>query len=128
MARARGLYDAPMWEGFANRRVMLQCCTSCGTYRYPPAPSCAKCLAPSHRWVEIAGTAKIISWAIFHRQYLPSYPTPYNVIAVQLSEGPMMISNLEGPFPRGSWIGCEVQLAWSETADLGMLPRFRLPT
>lgn len=126
MAKARGLYDVPMWAGFAEKRMLLQRCTACGTHRYPPAPSCAKCLEQSHQWVEIAGTAKIVSWAIFHRQYLPDYPTPYNVIAVQLAEGPMMVSNLEGPAPQGSWIGREVELAWSETASLGLLPRFKI--
>jgi uncharacterized OB-fold protein len=115
-----------MWKGFAQRRMLLQCCESCDTFRYPPAASCAKCLAPMHRWVEINGRGRIISWAIFHRKYLPNYPTPYNVIAVQLSEGPIMISNLEGALPEGSWIGREVQLTWSETEGVGLLPRFGL--
>ncbi len=126
MAKPGSLYDAPMWAGFAEKRMLLQRCTACGTHRYPPAPSCAKCLEPSHEWVRIAGTAKIVSWVIFHRQYLPDYPTPYNVIAVQLAEGPMMVSNLEGSTPQGSWIGREVELAWSETAGLGLLPRFKI--
>ena len=126
MAKARGLYDEPMWAGFAQRRMLLQRCTGCGAYRYPPAPSCASCLAPAHEWVEIAGSGKIVSWAIFHRQYLPAYPAPYNVIAVQLAEGPTMVSNLEGPVPQGSWIERDVELAWSEAAELGPLPRFKL--
>lgn len=126
MAKAKGLYDEPMWKGFAEKRMLLQRCTACGTHRYPPAASCAKCLGQGHTWVEIAGTAKIVSWAIFHRQYLPAYPVPYNVIAVELAEGPMMVSNLEGPAPEGSWIGREVVLSWKETADVGMLPRFKL--
>ncbi len=126
MAKGKGIYDEPMWTGFAQRRVLIQRCTACGTYRYPPGPSCANCLAPSHEWVEIAGNAKIVSWAIFHRQYLPAYPVPYNVIAVKLAEGPTMVSNLDGPAPQGSWIGHDVALTWHETADLGPLPRFRL--
>jgi uncharacterized protein len=126
MAQARGLYDAPMREAFANRRMLLQCCRGCGAHRYPPAPVCPKCLQPAHEWLEIAGVGSIVSWAIFHKQYLPAYPVPYNVIVVQLAEGPMMVSNLEGPVPEGSWIGRSVELAWSETATVGMLPRFRL--
>lgn len=126
MAHSKGFYDGPMWEGFARRRMLLQCCDSCGAFRYPPAASCAKCLSPQHQWIEVEGQGKIITWAIFHRQYLPNYPAPYNVIAVQLAEGPIMISNLEGDVPEGLWVGHDVRLVWAESGDLGLLPRFEL--
>lgn len=125
MKRITGLYDEPMWGGFEKRVLLLQECSSCGASRYPPAAVCPKCLAPEHRWAEASGKGTIVSWAIFHRQYLPEYPAPYNVIAVQLEEGPLMASNLEGPPPEGSWIGRAVVLTWSDSAA-GGLPRFRL--
>lgn len=123
--KRRDLYDEPMWAGFAQKQLLLQRCSACGTHRYPPAAVCPKCLAPEHQWSPSAGSARIISWAIFHRQYLPAYPAPYNVIAVQLEEGPLMVSNLEGPAPEGAWIGHGVSLTWGETED-GPLPRFKL--
>ncbi len=125
MKRARGLYDEPMWAGFAERKLLLQQCTECRSHRYPPAGACPECLSPQHRWVEAAGSAQIVSWAIFHKQYLSAYKPPYNVIAVKLAEGPLMVSNLEGPRPQGSWIGCAVSLAWADT-ESGPLPRFNL--
>jgi uncharacterized OB-fold protein len=125
MKKARGLYDEKMWAGFAERQLLLQRCDACGTHRYPPAAACAKCLAPGHTWTPASGRAEIVSWAVFHRQYLPAYPAPYNVIAVQLAEGPLMVSNLEGSTPEGTWIGRAVALAWSDMAE-GPLPRFRL--
>jgi len=70
--------------------------------------------------------AKIISWAIFHKQYLPAYPAPYNVIAVRLQEGPVLISNLEGDSPPESWINSDVYLVYSTMPDGIVLPRFRL--
>ncbi len=126
MAQRRGLYDSPMWQGFGERRLLLQCCAACSAFRYPPAASCARCMSAEHRWVQAAGRGRIISWAIFHRQYLPDYPAPYNVIAVHLAEGPIMISNLEGAVPDGAWVGHDVRLTWRETGDLGLLPRFEL--
>lgn len=126
MAQAVGLYDAPMWEAIALRRMQLQRCASCATWRYPPGPVCPQCLASAHQWTEITGFGEITSWAVFHRQYLPGYPAPYNVVAVRLAEGPTMISNLEGPEPKGSWIGLRVQLVWAEISAGQFLPRFRL--
>jgi len=125
MKKARGLYDEKMWAGFAERRLLLQRCDACGTHRYPPAAVCAKCLAPAHTWTPASGRAEIVSWAVFHRQYLPAYPAPYNVIAVQLAEGPLMVSNLEGSTPEGTWIGRAVALAWRDVEG-EPLPRFEL--
>ena len=125
MKRISGLYDEPMWTGFAQRELLLQQCSACSAFRYPPAAACPKCLAPAHRWVPASGKGTIITWAIFHRQYLPEYPAPYNVIAVQLAEGPLMASNLEGAAPEGSWIGRGVALTWADTPS-GPLPRFKL--
>jgi uncharacterized OB-fold protein len=57
---------------------------------------------------------------------LPAYPPPYNVIAVRLAEGPIMISNLEGDAPEGSWIGHIVRLIYVPMPDAFILPRFVL--
>ena len=92
----------------------------------PPGPACAECLSTQYAWDAISGRGEILSWAIFHRGYLPGYPPPYNVIAVRLDEGPIMISNLEGPIPAGSWIGRRVELCYASMPDGIVLPRFRL--
>ncbi len=122
----KGIYEAPMWDGFAAQKMLLQRCNECATHRYPPAPVCPNCLCDKCEWVETSGEGKILSWAIFHRKYLPAYPVPYNVIAVELAEGPTVVSNLEGDAPEGSWMGRDVQLAWSPHPELGPLPRYRL--
>lgn len=121
-----GLYDRPMWDSIRAHRFALQRCKACGTFRYPPAPVCAGCLGAEADWVPVAGGGEITSWVVFHRGYLPAYPPPYNVITVRLDEGPMMVSNLEGREPEGSWIGQRVQLTYATLPDGAVLPRFRL--
>lgn len=121
-----GLYDGPLWEGVSERKIRLQCCTNCGTYRYPPGPSCANCLSSAADWRAVSGNGTILSWVIFHRQYLPAYPPPYNVIAVRLDEGPVVISNLEGEVPEGSWIDRRVNIVYTAMPDGMILPKFVL--
>lgn len=121
-----GLHDAQMWETIRARAFALQRCAGCGTFRYPPAPACPDCLSPDFTWQPLSGGAEILSWVVYHRQYLPAYPAPYNVIAVRLDEGPIMLSNLDGPTPASSWIGARVRLTYAEMPDGAVLPRFIL--
>ncbi|MBI3706389.1 MAG: OB-fold domain-containing protein [Proteobacteria bacterium] len=110
------MYDAPMWESIGRHRLELQTCSRCARFRYPPAPICANCLSLDYRWHPIAGRGTILSWVIFHRQYFDDHVPPYNVVAVQIEEGPIILSNLVGPVPEGSWIGAEVEFCYGEHA------------
>jgi uncharacterized OB-fold protein len=121
-----GMYDVPMWETIRARGMKLQCCRACGTFQYPPAPVCQACLSDELDWSPISGEGEILSWVVYHRQYLEAYPAPYNVIAVRLKEGPVIVSNLEGDPPQGTWIGCKVRLRYAQMADSFVLPRFEI--
>ena len=129
MAYARAvktIYDEPMWESIRERRFSLQRCDNCAQYRYPPAPICANCLCMDYSWQKLSGRGTILSWVVFHRQYLAEYKPPYNVVAVQLAEGPIVISNLVGTEPEGSWIGRGVQLCYEPDAEGNLMPKVQL--
>jgi len=119
------LHDRPLWDSIRERRLSLQRCGACGAFRYPPAAACPECLSLDAQWVPVSGRGTILSWVIFHRPYFDDFKPPYNAIAVQLAEGPIMVSNLVGPEPAGSWIGLAVTLVY-EDAPARTLPRFRL--
>jgi len=121
-----GLYDEPMWQTIRARAMELQRCAACGRTQYPPAPACTHCGSDRLEWTKLSGAGTIVSWVVFHKTYLPAYPAPYNVIAVRLREGPIMVSNLEAPVPEGSWIGKTVALDYATMPDGLVLPRFRL--
>ena len=125
--RVLGLYDEPFWRLLKSEgRMHLQCCAECGAWRYPPGPTCQACLSPASEWKPVAGGGELLSWVTFHRQYLPAYPAPYNVIAVRLDEGPTIISNLVEEPGVGKVIGRRVRLAVVEMDDGVALPRFEL--
>jgi len=120
------IYDLPMWDSIARQALALQKCAGCGRYRYPPGPSCPYCLSMEAAWTPLAGQGRIISWVVFHRKYFDDYPPPYNVVAVELAEGPILVSNLVGREPEGSWIGSDVELCYEEHRGR-WLHRVRLP-
>jgi uncharacterized OB-fold protein len=123
-ARVLGLYDRAMWDLLDQKgQLHLQRCTGCGIWRYPPGPACPDCLSPDAQWLSVSGRGEILSWVIFHKEYLPEYPVPYNVIAVRLDEGPIMVSNLLGE-PDNELIGTRVRLQVVRMADGVSLPRF----
>jgi uncharacterized OB-fold protein len=118
-------YDAPMWESVAGGQLKLQCCTSCGTVRYPPGPACPECLCLDSEWVPVGGKGKILSWTVFHRKYLDAYPPPYLVVAVMLDEGPIMVANMPVEAAPNLALDAPVELFYREHPDGYALPQFR---
>lgn len=45
-------------------------------------------------WVKASGQATLYSFVIYHQQYDPERPIPYNVALVELNEGPKLISTV----------------------------------
>jgi hypothetical protein len=124
--RVMGFYDVPMWEALSAERVLrLQCCTDCGAWRYPPGPACHSCQSTDSEWKPVSGRGTVVSWIMFRKDYLPEYPAPYNVVAVRLEEGPIMISNLIED-PSENVIGRKVTLVPVDMEDGVVLPRFKL--
>lgn len=81
---------------------------------------------PDYEWAPISGKAKILSWTAFHRKYLPAYPAPHLVVAVQLEEGPIMVSYMEhGELDRLK-LDAEVRMAYADHPDGYRVPKFTL--
>ena len=50
--------------------------------------------ASDGEWVRASGRARLYSYVVYRRQYHPDFPPPYNVAAVMLEEGPVLISTV----------------------------------
>lgn len=117
--------DAPFWEYARRRELRLQRCTACGAWRFPAAPLCDRCLGPDAEWAPVSGRGTVYSWVIFHRQYFPALPPPYNVASIELAEGPLFIANLIDIPDDAIRIGLPVEIAWREVGPDYVLPVFR---
>jgi uncharacterized protein len=121
-----GIDDIPMWSSIDRQQLALQSCSDCGHVRYPPASVCPKCLSAQSQWKPVSGLGTLLSWVVFHKKYFDDHLPPYNAVAVQLPEGPIIVSQLKGPEPAGSWIGARVELAYAVHAGR-MQHHVRLP-
>jgi uncharacterized OB-fold protein len=125
-ARLYSHYDAPMWESISEDAMKLQECGHCGAFRYPPGPVCEQCLSPHYDWTPIAGTGRVLSWATFHKQYLPAYPAPHTVVAAQLAEGPLMVAFVPADQVERLAVDAAVRIVYIDHADGYRLPVFEL--
>jgi uncharacterized protein len=120
--------NRPFWDGCAAGELRLQVCRACGHIRYPISEICPRCLSPEYDWRPMSGRAEILSWVMFQRGYQPSWAplVPYNVVLVQLEEGPRMFGNVE-PLGRADLaVGAALRVTFAPAAGGSAIPRWRL--
>lgn len=120
--------NAPYWRALGEGRLDYQHCRVCGHDWLPARAHCPFCLSEDTEWRPTSGKGRVVSWVVYHKAYAPHLADriPYNVVIVELAEGPRLLTNVIGqPEGRGLFLDAPVQLQIEE--DFGrLLPRFRL--
>ena len=109
------------WAACRERRLVIQRCRACRHHQFYPRPFCLACESPDLTWVEASGEGRIYSMTTIRVPADPSIPPPYVVAIVELTEGPRLLSNIEGG---PAAIGDPVVLRWREREPLPPLPIF----
>ena len=119
----------PYWAAAREHRLVIQRCTSCGTFRHLPSELCAHCQSPEHEWVESTGRGTVFTFTIaghpVHEATAPA--VPYNVVIVELDDcgGVMVPSNVVDCEPTDVTIGMTLEVVWDDINDDVAIPRFR---
>lgn len=118
--------NRPFWDGAAAGELRLQACTACGLVRYPISDVCPRCLSPEAEWRVMSGRGEILSAVTFQRAYNPAWEerVPYNVVLVQLDEGPRMFGNVLPYDRRDLPAGTRVRVVFDPAADGTAIPRW----
>lgn len=124
-------FDRPFWDACNRGELMLQQCQapSCGRHVFYPRVCCPHCGAGELAWRRVSGRATVRSFTILHHAQHESFEAelPYCFIAVDLAEGPLMFSRLDGLPPAGTDIrGRPVDVVFVEHTPEQKLPFFRL--
>jgi hypothetical protein len=116
------------WDGAAVGELRAQRCEN-GHVRLPPAPWCPFCLSDKWGWEALSGRGTVMSRLIFHQAYFPAWKNrlPYNVVLVQLEEGPRMISNVVPLSFQDFSVGDALEAVFEPEGEL-VIPRFRIAT
>ena len=120
--------DRPFWEAAREHRFVLPRCRECGHVWFPPYLSCGRCLSTDREWMEASGRGKVWGYTMIEQPYVPGYrdELPYNVVLVQLEEGPMLYSNLVGVPDEEIRPDLPVEAFFDDVSDELTLIRFRL--
>lgn len=116
----------PFWEHAKAHRLAMQHCPRCNDLRFPATHVCPVCLADAQDWKVVSGNATVLYWVRIHRAYWPGFAgeLPYTVCAVQLVEGPVLLTNLVGIAHEEIRSGMPVHAVFEDvTAEL-TLPKF----
>lgn len=117
--------NTPYWEGAKRNELQLQKCLSCNTSILYPRSICPKCGSSSIEWFKSKGTGTIYSYTTVHRA-TPAFKddSPYVVVIVELSEGPLLVSNLVDYAPNQLKVGQEVKVVFDKVTEDFTLPKF----
>ncbi len=115
------------WEACARHELVIQKCSECGTFRYPPRPMCPSCSSMEYGSEPASGRAKVWSWVIAHPPVLPAFAdrVPYNVVVVELEEGVRMVGNAVECDNEDLHDGMAVEVAWDDVEDGVSIPVWR---
>jgi uncharacterized OB-fold protein len=117
---------APFWEHAQEERLAVQRCAKCRDLHFPPTQVCPACLSEEQEWQVVSGRGTVVSWVNFHQAYWTAFrpELPYNVVLVELDEGPRLLSNLVAPPADGIKPGMKVRAVFDKVTAEVTLPKF----
>lgn len=119
--------NARYWRGLKAHSLELPQCASCGEWVWPISPVCPHCWSQEMMWKKLSGRGRVNTWTIYHQAFHPAFfrSIPYNVVEVELDEGPRLISNLIDLDGRKIEHGMPVEIAFEAVDSELTLALFR---
>jgi uncharacterized OB-fold protein len=120
--------NRPFWEAARAGELRMQRCDDCAHIRFPVMERCPRCLCSTVTWVALSGRGEVYAVIVYHRAFSPAFApdTPYNVVLVQLDEGPRMYGNVVGSANDDIHVGDRLVVSFDQVTDEIVVPRFRL--
>lgn len=119
--------NVAFFDGLKARELRLQRCKDCERFHYPPGPVCPYCFSEAVEWTTISGRGTVSSWVVVHKAWFPAFEAeiPYNVVQVELEEGPRLTANVIDVAPGDLSVGMKVVAVVDTVTPEQYLLRFR---
>jgi len=118
----------PFWDAAKEGRLLIQRCEDCGKAQHYPRPFCASCWSDRVQWEEASGRGRIYTYSVVYMNDLPPFADrlPYVAAAVDLDEGPRIMTNIVGADPADLAVGAPVVVDFEVLTEEITAPVFRL--
>lgn len=115
--------NEPFYQALREGRFVLPYCADCGKPHLPPGPVCPFCFTERIEWRPASGRGRVSTWTVVHKAWFAAFAEdiPYNVVQVELEEGPRLTANVVSVSNQSLAIGLPVEIVFGEA-----LPRFRV--
>jgi uncharacterized OB-fold protein len=93
-----GPETAPFWEAAGRGELVIEQCTNCERFSFPPYGVCKYCRHREMRWTDVVGPGVIYSYTINNNQWTPDAPKTYGIAFVDFPAHPgvRMVGLLDG--------------------------------
>lgn len=111
------------WEATKQKVLLLPQCEDCGKTHWYPRLFCPFCFSSKLAWKESSGQA-----TLYAATALSKSADPYVVAYVELTEGPLMLTNIIGSDLADLKIGTPLKLAFTSLESGHAVPVFERST
>jgi uncharacterized OB-fold protein len=102
--------SAPYWDAARQGRLLIAECGACGRVHHYPRPFCPHCWSDDVEPVQASGTGTLYTYSTVYVNDLPPFSDrlPYVAAIVELTEGPRVMTTIEGTEPDALRVGMAV--------------------
>jgi len=118
--------SASWWAALQDGNLMVNMCQACDRASLYARPFCPHCWSEDVELVPATGRARLYTWSVVHQNAAPfADRTPYVVAMVDLSEGPRIMTAIEGCDAKDLTPDMELEAAFRTDDDGFAVPVFR---
>lgn len=117
----------PFWDAAREGKFLINRCNACGLAFHYPRPFCPTCWSEDVSWEEASGRGTIYTYSTVFMNDLPPFKDrlPYVAAAVDLEEGPRIMTNIVDCDPESLSVGMAVEVTYLELTPEITAPMFR---
>jgi uncharacterized OB-fold protein len=114
------------WDAAKEGRLVIERCTSCGAYSFPPRRMCRSCRSRSMVPAEVTSRGRVYSFTVNYQPWMPDLEVPYAIVLVEFDAHPgvRVTGRLRGCPPEEAAIGMEVEVGFEPGPGGYAIPSF----
>lgn len=116
----------PYWQAAKQRRLVVQQCSRCGLFQYPPDIACRYCQSEELQFTDVGGRGVVYSFATYVRSFMAGFDAPYVLALIDLEDHPevRIMTNLVDTPLESIEIGLPVEVTFEDRGEW-VVPQFR---